>query len=141
MGSPTLNAQIYSTANHSVNHAIESGNSYSSPSFRSTSSYSTSYQLPSNDFQSNIQFANGQIQTAAAKLNGNILADDGGYIPTKPKRSDDWNDDDDWINDGNGPGVPDTPLAFGWDVVIFMLLLAGSYALSVRRKKVHSTHN
>ena len=124
-GTLPLKAELFSTASH----PIELSNCYSTePAFRSTSCYQTSYQLPSGGFQSSIQFANGQIQTAAARLNGNILADEGGYIdtyqPTGPQRS----------------IAPPTiaPIGFGWDVVVFMLMLCLAYALYLRKKmKTH----
>ena len=118
VGTLPLKAELFSTANHS----IESYNV--DQTFRSTSSYSTSYQLPSGEFQSSIQFANGQIQTAAAKLNGNTMADEGGYIdtfePTGPQRS-------------IAP-PPIAPLAFDWQVMLLMLLLATAYAYRIYRK-------
>lgn len=119
VGTLPIKAELFSTANHSTNYAVESANSYSSPSFRSTSSYATSYQLPTGEFHSTIQFANGQIQTAAAQLNGNTMADEGGYIdtfePTGPQRS----------------IAPPTnaPLAFDWQVMLFILLLCFIYVL------------
>ena len=123
-GTLPLKAELFSTANHSTNYAVESANSYSSPSFRSTSSYSTSYQLPTGEFHSTIQFANGQIKTAAAKLNGNTMADEGGYIdtyqPTGQQRS------------IAPPQI--APLAFDWQVMLLMLLLATAYAYRIYRK-------
>ena len=118
VGTLPLKAELFSTANHS----IESYNV--DQTFRSTSSYSTSYQLPSGEFQSSIQFANGQIQTAAAKLNGNTMADEGGYIdtyqPTGQQRS------------IAPPQI--APLAFDWQVMLLMLLLATAYAYRIYRK-------
>ena len=118
VGTLPLKAELFSTANHS----IESYNV--DHTFRSTSSYSTSYQLPSGEFQSSIQFANGQIQTAAAKLNGNTMADEGGYIdtyqPTGQQRS------------IAPPQI--APLAFDWQVMLLMLLLATAYAYRIYRK-------
>jgi hypothetical protein len=112
-GTLPLKAELFTTANlstesYNVDH-----------SFRSTSSYNTSYQLPTGEFQSSIQFANGQIQTAAAQLNGNTTADQGGYIdtfdPTSPQRS------------IAPPQI--APLAFDWQVMLFILILCFIYVL------------
>ena len=123
-GTLPIKAELFTTANLSTNYAVESANSYSSPSFRSTSSYSTSYQLPTGEFHSTIQFANGQIKTAAAQLNGNTMADEGGYIdtyqPTGQQRS------------IAPPQI--APLAFDWQVMLLMLLLATAYAYRIYRK-------
>ena len=118
VGTLPLKAELFSTANHSIEfYNVDH-------TFRSTSSYSTSYQLPSGEFQSSIQFANGQIQTAAAKLNGNTMADEGGYIdtyqPTGQQRS------------IAPPQI--APLAFDWQVMLLMLLLATAYAYRIYRK-------
>lgn len=113
-----IKAELFTTANFSTeSYNVEY-------SFRSTSSYSTSYQLPSGEFQSSIQFANGQIQTAAAKLNGNTMADEGGYIdthlPTGPQRS-------------IAPPI-NAPLTFDWQIMLLILLLATAYAYRIYRK-------
>lgn len=98
--------------------------------FKSTSAFPTTYQLPTGSYQPSIQFANGNIQTAAAKLNGTTLSDDSGYVPTGPQRA----------PGSGGTGVPDTddtnssPLDFGWDVILLMLLLAFLYAYKIHRK-------
>ena len=123
VGTLPIKAELFSTAHYS----IASNHSYNvEPTFRSTSSYSTSYQLPTGDFHSTIQFANGQIQTAAARLNGNILADEGGYIntyhPTGPQRS---------------IAPPQfAPLDFDWQVALFMLLLCLGYGIYIRKKSI-----
>lgn len=120
-GTLPIRAELFSTADHS----IQASYSYNvDHNFRSTSSYNTSYQLPSGEFHSSIQFANGQIQTAAAQLNGNTCADQAGYIdtyqPTGPQRS-------------IAPPI-NAPLSFDWQVILLMLLLATAYAYKIYRK-------
>lgn len=86
--------------------------------------------MPRGNFQANIQFANGSIQTAASSLSGATLADETGFIATSyngvsgPQRS---------PGEG-GSGVPDTPLGLGWDAILLMLLLAAGYIFYLRRK-------
>lgn len=97
--------------------------------FRSTSSYHTSYQLPTGDNPAasyhNVQFANGTIRTSASSLDGTTLADDNGFISTMPNNP---RGPQRAPGDG-GTGVPDTPLTFDWQVMLFMLLLCCIYIL------------
>ena len=95
----------------------------------STSSYSGNTTTLSNYSTASMHVANGAIQTIASNLDGTILADDTGFIPTPPQRS---------PGDG-GTGTPDTedaPLGLGWDALILLLLIATAYALYIRRHKV-----
>lgn len=96
----------------------------SSYTFRSTSGYATSYQLPTGNYQSTIQFANGNIRTSAANLNGSTTLDkQSAYIPT---------------NNPTGPQriAPPihAPLHFDKQVILLILLLSTAYAYSIYRK-------
>lgn len=143
IGTPQLTAQIYSTAGRTTSYRANPSNDYATTtSFRSTSSYRTSYDMPKRAFQADIQFANGQIQTAASTLSGGILADDAGYMPTHPQRNG-TNEDDDQIYDDDydyTENPPDTaPIELDWDSFLLLLALALLYAYSIYRKQ-HSNH-
>ena len=104
---PTLSAQSYP----------------SSYTFRSTSGYATSYQLPTGNYQSNIQFANGNIRTSAATLNGSAIDEQSAYIPTDSPTG----------QQRIAPPIH-APLHFDWQVVLLILLLSTAYAYSIYRK-------
>lgn len=70
-----------------------------------------------------MQMANGVMRTAASSVSGGVLL--GGST----------------TNSGGGttitpviPGVPDTPLSTGWDVMAFLGLLSILYVIYLRRR-------
>lgn len=137
-----MQAQIFSTAECANPFQSTSRYSYSQPSFRSTSRYSTSYEIPTNDFPATPQYKAGRFQTAAARLGNGILADDAGYISTRPRQftGDDMLYDEDGtkdgtIDDGSTQAPPQiAPLGFGWDIIILLMLMAAAYVLYLRRR-------
>lgn len=133
-----MQAQIFSTAECANPFQSTSRYSYSQPSFRSTSSYSTSYEIPTNDFPATPQYRAGRFQTAAARLGNGTLADDAGYISTRPRQFTDDDvlyDEDDTTDDGSTQAPPQiAPLGFGWDVIILLMLMAAAYVLYLRRR-------
>ena len=112
-----MQAQLFSTAGRATSFPSQSHYDYPSSSFRSTSSYPTSYNIPTNAFltshkvgngrihrtagriqsaQGRIQSAQGRIHTAAARLGNGIVSDQIGYIATQPIL---YNSGDDVLND------------------------------------------
>lgn len=69
-----------------------------------------------------LNVANGMVKTSASSLNGNLVQSDpdtnNGSVTTIPVI----------------PGVPDTPLSTGWDVMIFLGILSILYIRYVRRR-------
>lgn len=132
-----MQAQIFSTA-ECANPFQTTSHYNSQPSFRSTSSYSTSYEIPTNDFPANSQYRAGRFQTAAARLGNGTLADDAGYISTRPRQftdDDELYDEDDTTYDDSTQAPPQiAPLGFGWDVIILLMLMAAAYGLYLRRR-------
>ena len=130
---PAMQAQIFSTAECANPFQTTSHYSYSQPSFRSTSSYSTSYEIPTNDFPATPQYRAGRFQTAAARLGNGTLADDAGYISTRPRQ---FTDDDVLYDEDDTTQAPPqiAPLGFGWDVIILLMLMAAAYVLYLRRR-------
>lgn len=103
-------------------------------SFRSTSSYSAGQSGAPSFSTTTVHFANGSIKTAASSLTGGMLADDTGFTSTydgnNQTTTSNWNENE----DGWGTGTPDLPLHLDWDALLFILFLAGGYALYLRRK-------
>ena len=129
---PAIQAQIFSTAE--MSNPFQSASHYDFPqsSFRSTSSYSTSYKPASDGLPAEPKFGDTHFRTAASRIVGGILSDDMGYIPTCPRQ----NSDELYDDDEEGTQAPPTiaPIGFGWDVVVFMLMLCLAYALYLRKK-------
>lgn len=127
----SASAQLFSTSASEFHSYSSTGEVYipieleqiSTFHTRSTTTFSNSTTMDSYSTAS-MHIANGTIKTAASELIGSALADESGFIPTKPQRA---------PGDG-GTGVPDTPLGFGWDVIILLLLLAIGYTLSIRKR-------
>lgn len=135
---PAIQAQIFSTAELRTPFQSESQYDFPQSSFRSTSSYSTSYKPANNEFPAESKFGNGHFHTAASRIVGGILSDDMGYIPTCPRQNSDVLYDDDGLYDDEEGGTqapPEiAPIGFGWDVVVFMLMLCLAYAIYLRKK-------
>jgi hypothetical protein len=129
---PAIQAQIFSTAELRTPFQSESQYDFPQSSFRSTSSYSTSYKPANNEFPAESKFGNGHFHTAASRIAGGILSDDMGYIPTRPRQNSDVLYDDE---EGGTQAPPEiAPIGFGWDVVVFMLMLCLAYVLYLRKK-------
>jgi hypothetical protein len=75
-----------------------------------------------------MQVANGSIKTIASSVTGGVLLGEGtssgGYIPPTGQTI-----------TPVIPGVPDTPLGEGWDVVGLLALLCAAYALYCYRRE------
>lgn len=92
----------------------------------------------------------GRIRSVASSLGGGVLVDNVGYIPVTPKKLHNSlntstigttdivdgtsEEDDDVIYDEDQTEKPPqfAPLSCGWDVILFMLLLAGAYAIYIK---------
>ena len=157
-----MQAQLFSTAGRATSFPSQSYYDYPSSSFRSTSSYPTSYNIPTNASPSShkvgngrihraagrIQSAQGRIHTAAARLGNGIVSDQIGYIATQPilyNSGDDVLNDDDTTYDYDGTYDNDdgtqappqfAPLDFDWQVALFMLLLCLAYGIYIRKKAI-----
>jgi hypothetical protein len=135
---PAIQAQIFSTAELRTPFQSESQYDFPQSSFRSTSSYSTSYKPASDGLPAEQKFGDTHFRTAASRIVGGILSDDMGYIPTCPRQNSDVLYDDDGLYDDEEGGTqapPEiAPIGFGWDVVVFMLMLCLAYVLYLRKK-------
>lgn len=99
------------------------GNSF----MRSTSQFANS---SSNHAYSTapICIANGSIKTVASTLEGGILSDETGFIPTTPQNNS-------TTTNNNGTIAPPqfAPLPLDWDALLFILMLAILYPILKRR--------
>ena len=121
----TLFAQIHTTSSASYRSHTSSGGIGTLPvsEFRTTSSYGRSMATTRTYSTAPMQMANGVMRTAASSVSGGVLL--GGST----------------TNSGGGttitpviPGVPDTPLSTGWDVMAFLGLLSILYVIYLRRR-------
>ena len=121
-----LQAQVYCTSSVEHHSYTNGGGLVAPPSyeFNSTSVYGKSISRKSCYSTAPMQVANGSIKTIASTVTGGVLLDNsnsnGGYIPTITPVI---------------PGVPDTPLGEGWDVVGLLALLCAAYALYCYRRE------
>lgn len=167
----TTQAQIYSTANYRGassyrNTTATEASFHNTPSFGSTSSmrlHSTASQsIHSYGGSSSTAYGYntslGVIRTKATAVTGGSLADNVGYIATNPRKTvmneeiftnmdseglEGSNYGDGYIDDNETLPPPQfAPLSFGWDAILFMLLLACMYAIYIKvRSKKAKTHN
>ena len=166
----TTQAQIYSTANYRGasnyrNTSAAEASFHNTPAFTSTSSmrvHSTAAQTMhtygGSSSASGSQASHGIIRTKATAITGGSLADNVGYIATNPRKTvmneeiftnmdseglEDSNYGDGYIDDDETLPPPQfAPLSFGWDAILFMLLLAGAYAIYIKvRSKKAKTRN
>ena len=72
--------------------------------------------------------ANGSIKTVASTLQGGILSDETGFIPTTPQ-------DNPTTTNTNGTIAPPqfAPLHLDWDALLFILMIAILYPILKRR--------
>ena len=119
-----LYAQIYTTSSANYRSITTGVGSVNVPmqAFRSTSSYGRSMATTRTYSTAPLNVANGMVKTSASSLNGNLVQSDpdtnNGSVTTIPII----------------PGVPDTPLSTGWDVMIFLGILSILYIRYVRRR-------
>ena len=122
----TLFAQIHTTSSATYRSHTTSGGMATLPvsDFRTTSVYGRSMATTRTYSTAPMRMANGMVRTAASSLSGGVLL--GGST----------------TNNNGGttiipviPGVPDTPLSAGWDVMAFLGLLSILYVIYVRRRK------
>ena len=123
----SLFAQIYTTSSSNYRSYTTSGGLLDPPSveFHSTSPFGKTLSRGKTYSTAPMQVANGTITTVASTIQGGALTDDlntggTGYIPQN---------DNPVI-----PGVPDTPLGGGWDVMLFLGILCMLYVSYLRRK-------
>ena len=91
--------------------------------FRTTSVYGRSMATSRTYSTAPMNMANGMVRTVASSLNGGVLlgnsdTNTGGETTIIPVI----------------PGVPDTPLTMGWDIILFMGVLSILYAIYLKRK-------
>ena len=91
--------------------------------FRTTSSYGRSMATTRIYSTAPMKVANGVVRTAASSLNGGELLNG---LNT--------NSSGETIIIPVIPGVPDTPLSTGWDVIVFLVLLSILYVIYLRRR-------
>lgn len=124
-----LQAQVYCTSSVEHHSYTNGGGLVAPPSyeFNSTSVYGKSISRKSCYSTAPMQVANGSIRTIASTVKGGVLSDSGttsgGFIPTGSTVT------------PVIPGVPDTPLGEGWDVVGLLALLCAAYALYCYRRE------
>lgn len=77
-----------------------------------------------------IHMANGSIKTVASTLQGGILSDETGFIPTTPQ--------DNTTTTNNGTIAPPqfAPLLLDWDALLFILLLLIPYLYRVDKRRI-----
>lgn len=122
----TLFAQIHTTSSANYRSYTTSGGLISPPpiDFYSTSPYRHTMSRKKVYSTAPLQVANGSVKTIASTIKGGMISEETniggtGYIPeTTPIV----------------PGVPDTPLNFSWDVILFLGLLSLLYAIYLRRR-------
>ena len=121
----TLFAQIHTTSSATYRSHTTSGGIATLPvsDFRTTSVYGRSMATTRTYSTAPMQMANGVMRTAASSVSGGVLLGNSG------------------TNTGGEttiipviPGVPDTPLTMGWDIILFMGLLSILYAIYLKRK-------
>ena len=128
---PSAKAQLFSTANHPISYGIEHQDPYSiNNDFQPNNGR---YKIPYGHLEAERKFLDGHFHTAAATLGDGTLADDAGYFPTNPDKQ---TSNDDTVYDDDETQAPPSfaPLDFGWDVILFMLLLSLLYAYKIHRK-------
>ena len=121
----TLFAQIHTTSSATYRSHTTSGGMATLPvsDFRTTSVYGRSMATSRTYSTAPMNMANGMVRTVASSLNGGVLlgssdTNTGGETTIIPVI----------------PGVPDTPLTMGWDIILFMGLLSILYAIYLKRK-------
>ena len=120
-----LFAQIHTTSSATYRSHTTSGGMATLPvsDFRTTSVYGRSMATTRTYSTAPMNMANGMVRTVASSLNGGVLlgssdTNTGGETTIIPVI----------------PGVPDTPLTMGWDIILFMGLLSILYAIYLKRK-------
>ena len=131
----SVKAQLFTTSSRSI-HSYGGGGStgiatpYSSGGgsfMRSNSPFATS-SSSSTYSTAPICIANGSIKTVASTLEGGVMADDTGFIPTAPQ------DNTTTTNNNTTIAPPQfAPLHLDWDAWLFILLLATIYLVVKRR--------
>ena len=118
----TLFAQIHTTSSATYRSHTSSGGLGALPisDFQTTSAYGRSMATTRTYSTAPMYVANGVVRTAASSVKGGALLGE--------------------ANTNNAttiipviPGVPDTPLPLGWDVILFLGLLSIVYAICLRR--------
>lgn len=120
-----LFAQIHTTSSATYRSHTTSGGIAILPvsDFRTTSVYGRSMATTRTYSTAPMNMANGMVRTVASSLNGGVLlgssdTNTGGETTIIPVI----------------PGVPDTPLTMGWDIIFFLGVLSILYAIYLKRK-------
>lgn len=131
-------AQLFTTSSSSL-HSYGGGGSagIAAPTFSGSSSFmqsgsrfSTSTTISSYS-TAPIHIANGTIKTVASTLEGGILSDETGFIPTTPQTNT-------TTTNNNGTIAPPefAPLHFDWDALLFIFLLLIPYLYRVDKRRI-----
>ena len=127
-------------------------NQSSSSYIRRTSSQSYQSYVGGRTMTSTTSSYQGRIRSVASSLGGGVLVDNVGYIPVTPKKLHNslntstigTTDIVDGTSEEDGDEIYDddedqteqppqfAPLSFGWDAILFMLLLACAYAIYIK---------
>ena len=131
-------AQLFTTSSRSI-HSYGGGGSaaiatpYSSGGgsfMRSNSPFATSSSTNAYS-TAPIHMANGSIKTVASTLQGGILSDETGFIPTTPQ------DNTTTTNNNSTIAPPQfAPLHLDWDALLFILLLLIPYLYRVEKRRI-----
>lgn len=131
-------AQLFTTSSRSI-HSYGGGGSaaiatpYSSGGgsfMRSNSPFAASSSTNAYS-TAPIHMANGSIKTVASTLQGGILSDETGFIPTAPQTNT-------TTTNNNGTIAPPefAPLHLDWDALLFILLLLIPYLYRVDKRRI-----
>ena len=117
----SLSAQLHLSSSATYNSHSTSGTYFVLPTleFQSTSTYGRFIKREREYTTAPMYVANGTIKTVASSIRGGVLlgASDSDTPPTIIPVI---------------PGVPDTPLSTGWDVLLFLGLLSILYVIYLR---------
>ena len=121
----TLFAQIHMTSSANYRSYTTSGGLLDPPpvEFRSTSTYGNTISRRKAYSTAPMYVANGSVRTVASSLKGGVS------LQNQSSSSEYENTVVPIV-----PGVPDTPLGFGWDVMLLFGIFAIIYVLWVRRR-------
>lgn len=131
-------AQLFTTSSRSI-HSYGGGGSaaiatpYSSGGgsfMRSNSPFAASSSTNAYS-TAPIHMANGSIKTVASTLQGGILSDETGFIPTAPQTNT-------TTTNNNGTIAPPefAPLHLDWDALLFIFLLLIPYLYQVDKRRI-----
>lgn len=121
-------AQIYSTSS-GKHHSYSNGGGVMTPAphvFRSTSTYGFLSNRDRSYSTAPMQVANGSISTVASTIKGGVLLEN-----ANPNYNSESTDSPEYVI----PGVPDTPIGEGWDLLLLLAMLCTIYVVRVTYKR------